>query len=165
MQGDRAVLQTDSVPGLVELTVSERVANKIITTDQCKRRGSEDDQRKGAEGMECPHSLRAVRKASDKAALPGGTRGQPELTLHMILFFSLKKKVYLSASAVPGLSGGMTGLLVVPQEIQCSVWNLGPQAGIESRPPALGAQSWPLDRQGNPCGPLLIEVKDDLDSS
>ena len=45
--------------------------------------------------MECPHSLRAVRKASDKAALPGGTRGQPELTLHMILFFSLKKSLFI----------------------------------------------------------------------
>lgn len=67
--------------------------------------------------MECPRSLRAVRKASDKAALPGGTRGQPELTLHTILFSLKKKQNCLSISAVPGLSGSVTGLLVVPWEL------------------------------------------------
>ena len=33
VQGDRAVLQTDSVPGLVELTVSEWVENNKINND------------------------------------------------------------------------------------------------------------------------------------
>lgn len=32
----------------------------------------------------------------------------------------------------------------------CGMRDLVPQSGIESRPPALGAQSQPLDHQGSP---------------
>ena len=56
-------------------------------------------------------------------------------------FFLFKKIFNL---AVLGLSCGISTL-------NCDLWDLTPQPGIESRSPTLGVQFYPLDHQGSPC--------------